>query len=216
MKPHHLLAAAALLAGAVWAADRVSYLTDDPYHRDVVTITSDAPLEYMVTRSQSVRGNVSFDPANLLHEPAARFEVPVDSLTTGILLRDQHLRGEQWLNAGEFPLIVFTLKSIKSPTVPTALQPGRPQELDVVGTLEMRGKAVDLPAVVRVTWLPADAETATRLPGDLLRVDASFDLLLSDFGLVLPEQAVKKLANRQQVEVRLFAATERLVPAEEH
>lgn len=201
----------AALAAAL-AAQHLAFITDDPIHRDVVTITSEAPLEFMVTRTQEVTGTVRVDPANLLNEPQARFELKAETLTTGIALRDQHLRGEGWLDVARHPTVSFELKQIKTPTRPTALEPGRPVNLDVVGALSLRGVTADVPARIEVTWLPADEQTATRLPGDLLRVVAEFDLLLSDFGLILPEGAVRKVANRQQVVARIFSSTEKFVP----
>ncbi len=204
-----LVLAAAL---AAWAADRVTYLNDDPADRDVVTITSDAPLEYMVTRTQEVKGTVQFDPANILNQPEASFEIPVDRLETGIPLRDEHLRGEAWLNARQFPLVKFTLKQIKTPIRATPLPLGGSLRLDVIGTVEIKGVAVDLPARIDVTRLAPTEETAARLPGEILRVAAEFDILLSDFGVDIPAMATLKVANRQHVEVNLLASTERMVP----
>ncbi|MCC7493565.1 MAG: YceI family protein [Fimbriimonadaceae bacterium] len=209
MRSVTLWAALVTVAMAALAADRMVFLADDPARRDVITIISDAPLEYMVTRSQQVTGEVQVDPENLLRDPVARFEVPVDSLSTGLPLRDEHMRGEAWLNARAHPAVRFELKKIKSPAQPTALLTGETVELDVVGTLELRGVKVDLPVTLSVTRLPNNADTASRLPGEVIRVIARFDLLRSDFGLQLPPPAVKKIANRQQVEVRLFCSTEK-------
>lgn len=202
-----------LVAAALAAAPtRVALLTDDPFERDVVTIASDAPLGTIVTRCQQVRGTVDFDPTNLLDKPVAHFELDAARLNTGILLRDEHLRGPGWLDVDHFPKIAFELKELKAATKSLTLTPGRPTPLDAVGALTVKGQTKDVPVRLTLTWLKADDQTAQRLPGDLLRVDASFDLLLSEFGVALPDRALLMVANRQQVEVRLFASTQRLVP----
>ncbi len=211
MKRVRVLLMVGVVLAVAWAAERKTFVADDPVQRDVVTITGDAPLEFIATRTQQVKGQVEVDPQNVLADPKASFEIEVANLTTGIRLRDEHMRSAGWLDAAQYPLVRFTLKQVKSPTQPTALVPGRPLAADVVGTLELHGKSQDLPARLTATLLPADNDTAARLPGDLLRLDAEFDLLLSDFGVVIPEKALRKVANRQHVHAVLFTSTQRLV-----
>lgn len=200
-----------LVLVAAWAADRSTFLVDDPVDRDVVLIHSDALLERMVTRTQDVTGTVEFNPENILDDPGATFTIQVDTLTTGIPLRDEHMRAENCLDATRYPEIVFDLKSIDSPAAATALVPHRPLDLDITGELRMHGHTVEIPAKLTVTLLPETEETASRLPGDLLDIRGEFDLLLSDIGVDLGPAAALKVANRQHVELRLIASTERLV-----
>ncbi|MBI2300521.1 MAG: YceI family protein [Armatimonadetes bacterium] len=197
---------------AAWAADMVTYLADDPIHRDCITITSDAPLEFMVTRTQEVTGTVQVNPDNILDRPTAHFELDAAKLSNGIPLRDQIMRGPDWLDVDQFPKVTFDLKQVKSPNQPTPLKPGQSLSIDVVGSLSLKGRTLDVPATIVVTALPADDETATRLPGDLLKVAASFDIFLTDFGIDLGPKAVRKVANRQHVDVRILTSTKKFVP----
>jgi polyisoprenoid-binding protein YceI len=60
-----------------------TFIVDDPMTRNSVTVLSRAPLETILVRSNTVTGEVEVDPAR----PAgarARFEVPVESLDTGL------------------------------------------------------------------------------------------------------------------------------------
>ena len=206
------LGAVALLLSAALAAERAKFLTDDPYARNVITITSEAPLETIVTRTQEVTGNIEFDPDNVLDKPLATFELETAKLDTGIALRNEHLRGAAWLDIDHFPKISFALKQFKSGLKILALPYGAPLDLDGIGTVTIKGQAVDLPVTLTVTRLAASAETAKHLPGDLLKVSAAFDLLLSDFGIEIPAMAQAAVANRQHVEVRLLASTQKLAP----
>lgn len=197
-------------AAVVWAAPRLTFLADDPIDRDVIVIRSDAPLELMVTRVQNVRGEVSVNPDNVLDHPRARFELAVADLDTGIPLRNEHLLGEEWLAAEQHPTITFSLDEVRSPVHPTALQPHEPLALDVLGSVTIKGVTRQEPVALTVTYLPESEDTRTRLPGDLLRIDGTFDILLSDYGVNIDSRAVRKVANRQQVELTLFTATERM------
>lgn len=201
----------AAVAAVAWAAERKTFIGDDPVHRDVVSIVSNAPLEFIETRTQEVKGQVDVNPQNVLDNPQASFELQVANLTTGIRMRDEHMRGPMWLDAEHFPTVKFTLKQVKTPVLPTALEPGKPLALDVIGTLELHGKSMDLPATVTATMMPADDQTAARLPGDLLKLDAEFDLLLTDFGIALNDKVVRKIANRQHVHAVLMTSTQRMV-----
>ncbi|MBI5832821.1 MAG: YceI family protein [Armatimonadetes bacterium] len=204
-----------LAAGLALAAGRTNYLVDDPYERDVVTITSVAPLETIVTRAQSVKGTVDVDPNNVLDKPAAKFEIDAAKLGTGIALRDEHMRGAGWLAVDKHPKVTLELKAIKSAATTLALRALEPADLDATGDLTLRGVTREVPLRLRVTLIPATDGTAHRLPGDLLRVDADFDILLSDYGIKVPDAALWAVSNRQSVRVWLMASTQRLVPKPE-
>lgn len=56
---------------------------------------------------RGLQGTIVFDPSNL---PASRFEVHVDaaSVNTGIDMRDEHLRREEYFDVKDYPHIKFT------------------------------------------------------------------------------------------------------------
>lgn len=204
-----------LVAGLALAAGRTNYLVDDPYERDVLTITSVAPLETIVTTTQSVKGTIDVDPANVLDKPVATFELDAAKLRTGIAMRDEHLRGKGWLEVDKYPKVTLALKAIKSPAKTLALTPKQPTELDATADLTLHGVTQEVPLKLRVTLIPGADETAHRLPGDLLRIEGEFDFLLSDYGVNIPEPALLAVSNRQTAKVWIMASTQRLVPKEE-
>lgn len=206
------LTGAALVAMAAQGAYRVYYANDE-VQRNVVTILSDAPLETMLTRTGNVTAEVKVDPANALNNPQARFVVDMASLDTGIALRNEHMRGKDWLNVAEYPKATFTLRKLVGITrdVQTLL-PNKTRRFKAEGDMEMHGVKKNVMADVEVTALPADDNTAQRLSGDLLRIKATFPIELDDFGIMVPAPAKLKVANEETVTVNVFASTGSKMP----
>lgn len=209
---------AALLAGAMGAmaaqgALRV-YYANDPVGRNVVSIESRAPLETMLTRTGAVTGEIKGNPENILDSPQARFEIDLSTLDTGIPMRNEHMRGEKWLDTAKYPKAVFTLTKVAraveagAAAADASLRDGQPTAVAAEGTLEMHG--VTRPIVAKVELMPrkASADTAARLPGDLLHVRATFPIKLDEFGIAMNAATALKVANEQKVTVDLFTSTE--------
>lgn len=189
---------AVLLASPLAAADRVpepevpSELASKGtvYHtisgrQAQVTFTSDAPLQNIVGKSNAVVGYAIAGPTD---SPAAlaggRWLLPVSSLATGIPLRDEHLAGDHWLDAAKHPVIDFTLEKTEG------IQPVKSGAdfstftATLVGTMEIHG--VKKPIRVekaKLSFLKASEKTATIAPGDLVFIQCSYEVKLSDFGV---------------------------------
>jgi FKBP-type peptidyl-prolyl cis-trans isomerase FkpA len=189
-----------------------TYLVDDPIGRNVVMIESRAPLETMVTTTNAVRGEIKVNPENAWDSPQARFELDAASLDTGIDVRNEHMRGGAWMDTAKYPKIVFTLTRIVFPPnvrmAPQPLKDGQTLKYDVEGNLEMRGVTKPVAAKVELRTFAANKDTATRLPGDLLHVRATFPVKLDQFGISMPAAAQLKISNEQQVTVDVFSSTE--------
>lgn len=201
-----------VLAGLAWAQARSTFLIDDAVGRDVVQILSVAPLEVIATRTNEITAEISFNPDNALDNPQAKFTIETAKLTTGIPVRDEHMRAESWFHVDQYPEITLELKEVKTQYKTAKLEPNVPVDVDMVGALTLRGVTKDVPLKLNLTLLPRSDDTAARLPGDLLRIVGSFDFHLSDFGLELDERSLLKIANRQQVQVWLLASTEPVPP----
>lgn len=91
--------------------------------------------------------------------------VPLKNLTTGIGLRDKHMR-EKYLEVGKYPDAVLTV-SRASLKVPGAG--------DATGNVKLHGKAKDLPF-----------HYDTRRDGQVIKVTGSLRLNMKDFGIEVP------------------------------
>ena len=155
------------------------------------TFTSDAPLETINGTTSGVSGSVSLDLSN----PGAAsgtIRVPVSTLRTGIDLRDEHLRGANWLDAGSHPNIELQISSLDGASDFTT---GERVSFHIVGRLTIKGTTRD----VRIR-----AQGQYR-DGALL-VRARWRIQLSDYGVSIPATVQAKVNNEIVISVNIRAA----------
>ncbi len=122
------------------------------------------------------------------------------------------------MDTAKFPKAVFTLNKVSraveagaaatAAATDVALRSGQSAKIAVEGTLEMHGVTRPVTAKVELMPMTASADTAKRLPGDLLHVRATFPVKLDDFGITMDAATALKVANEQQVTVDIFTSTE--------
>lgn len=149
-----------------------------------VTFTSNGQLQQIVGKSNAV---VGYAVAGAVDAPAklagARWLLPVESLATGIPLRDDHL-AHKWLRAEEHPTIEFTLTSTED-IEPVKSGPGYSTwSLTLVGSMTIRGETRVLRVPdARLSFLEESESTAKVAPGDLCFLKCEYRVKLSDFGI---------------------------------
>ena len=196
---------AAMAAQGAWR----TYFADDPVGRNVVSIESRAPLETMLTTTNKVTGTIRLQEDDILQDPEAKFELDLISLDTGIDLRNEHMRSEQWLNTAKYPKATFTLTKIGArPRMKYPITRNQTAKVKGEGTLNFHGVTKTIPVEIEARPIPGNKDTAARLPGDLLHVRAKFTLKLDEFGVKVPAPAQLKVANNQEVTVDIFTSTE--------
>jgi len=156
---------------------------------------SDAPLETMEGTTNKVTGTVTFDP-NDLSTTKGTFKAPVASMRTGNDLRDEHLRGDSWLDAKKNPYIVFEIVEVKGAD---ALKPKKNTKVRVKGKFTAHGITKFVEADGNVKWTPADDGK------DDLRIKANFTAVLEDHNVSVPSIVRLKVANEIAVSVELKA-----------
>lgn len=200
MKPKACwLCVPALLAAAVAFAETKTYHIGTNPARTNIVFESKTDVEDIVGSTNAAAGIVV---ANR-EEPAkstVRITVPVRSLKTGIVLRDQHLQGADWLNAAKNPNITFVSNSVSAGA--------KPGELNVTGTFTMAG--VPQTKTVAVTWREIPDEAATKAglgPGSWIRFETSFPVRLSEHGVAIPADSALKVSDEIRINVSLFCCT---------
>lgn len=174
----------------------------------LVKFESEAPVENITGISTEASGKLSVDTA----APAATtgtIAVAVASLRTGNTTRDGHLQSADWLDAGKHPNITFEIKSVRlddaSPLVDGA--PGR--KGTVTGRLTIKGTARTVTAPIVVQYMAASEKLKKAyIQGDVVRVKASFDVTLGDYGVKPPDHlAGVKVAETVTIRVAITAAS---------
>lgn len=156
-----------------------------------VRFTSEAPLETINGVSNTASGSLSFDPANL-SSASGTITVPVRSLRTGIDLRDEHLVGSDWLDAGSHPNATFEISSISGASRLTADQD---VTLRVTGRFTIHGQTHNVTAEVRAKWDGSNG----------LRARARFTIQLSQYGVSINPAVRLKVSNDIQITMDIRA-----------
>jgi polyisoprenoid-binding protein YceI len=160
----------------VKASGEQSFSFEDKYGRNQASFFSTTPLEDITGITNDVIGSITFD-VNDFSTLKGKISISVASLKTGIDLRDEHLRGANWLDSESYPEIVFDIRSVND------IQVVEPNKLraKITGNFTTHGVTKEVVADANVTYLDESEETKNRAPGDLLGVQAKFNILLSEF-----------------------------------
>ena len=149
---------------------------EDKYGRNQISFFSTTPLEDITGISNAVKGKVTFNVADVKSLKGS-ITIPVASIKTGIDLRDEHLRSDNWLDAENFPEITFMIKKVGDIKVIADSK----LEAKVTGDFTAHGVTKEVVATVTMTYLDESEQTKQRAPGDLLGIQATFNIVLSDY-----------------------------------
>lgn len=185
--------AACMAVPALSRADATTFRVGDD-GKSHVTFVSDAPLDTMTGTSSAVTGSLTVDPLDITKTKGS-FKVPVVSLRTGNSLRDEHLRGDGWLDAKENPNIHFEIAQvILGKRDSRELKQRKETKVQVKGKFTAHG--VTQPVTVKGT---------VRWSDKLLHIKASFPIKLEDHQISVPSIVRLKIANEMTVSVDLRA-----------
>lgn len=145
-----------------------------------VLFISDAPLSTFEGESNNLNGLIDLEQ-NLLD-----FYVDLNTLDTGIGLRDRHMR-ENYLETEEFPFAEFTGKLDNIP----ALQINESIAVKAKGLFKIHGVEREIEV----------AGTLLKVSEKELRLEASFEVLLSDYDIPLPKLVFYELAENQEIKL---------------
>lgn len=169
--------------------------------------TSNAPLETISGTSSSVSGmlTVTLSDATTIR---GAVEIPVASLRTGVDDRDEHLQGEDWLNAAANPNIRFEVTSVALRGGAQQLTHGQTAQLTVTGTLTINGESKEVTAPAQATYYViagSELEGTYGIDNNLLRVVSNFSVSLSDFGISIAAPLRAKVSDQINLQIRLTA-----------
>ncbi len=147
-------------------------------NKNQATFFSTTPLEDITGLSNDVKGSVTFNVGDL-KTLKGKVSVTVSSIKTGIEMRDGHLQSAGWLNAETYPEISFDIKKVSD----VKSVADNKLTAKVTGNYTMHGVTKEVTADATLTYLDASEQTKMRAEGDLLGVQAKFNVKLSDYGV---------------------------------
>ena len=160
----------------VKASGEQTFNFQDSKGRNQATFYSTTPLEDVTGLSNDVKGKVTFDVSDIKTLQGS-ISIGTGSLKTGIDLRDEHLKSKNWLDAENYPEITFTIKKVSDVKVVA----DNKLEAKVTGDFSVHGVTKEVVADATLTYLDESEQTKQRAPGDLLGVQAKFNIVLSDY-----------------------------------
>ena len=147
-------------------------------NKNQATFFSTTPFEDITGLTNDVKGSVTFNVSDL-KTLNGKLSVSVSSIKTGIEMRDGHLQSAGWLNSDTYPEITFEIKKV------TDVKSVADNKLTakVTGNYTMHGVTKEVIADATLTYLDESEQTKMRAAGDLLGVQAKFNVKLSDFNV---------------------------------
>jgi polyisoprenoid-binding protein YceI len=162
----------------VKASGEQTFNFEDKYGRNQLTFFSSTPLEDITGVSNAVKGKVTFNVADIKTLKGS-ISIPVASLKTGIDLRDEHLKSDNWMDAESYSEITFLIKSVSE----VKTEADNKLQIKVTGDFTTHGVTKEIVVPISLTYLDASEQTKQRAPGDLLGVQATFNIVLSDYDI---------------------------------
>jgi polyisoprenoid-binding protein YceI len=177
---------------------------DDRVGKNQFVWSSDAPLEKIQGTAEGITGSLTIDPSNpttIRGSISAR----VATMKSGNEMRDEHIRGESWLDATKYPEIKFTATSIANAKVN-----GNKLTASVTGDFSMHGVTKKVTIPITLQYMDATAKTKERAPGDLVMITAEFNVSLKDFNVAGSKGTVgSKVGESIAINAKLFGSTGR-------
>lgn len=140
---------------------------------------------------------------------AAEFRLPVVSLDTGNSQMNDHMLAKRWLNEDAYSHVAFTITDVQDVKVVKEREDSTLYKAKLVGTMSLVGQEKEMTVSARITLKPESEKTKKIAPGDLMTIRASFNIVLSEFGLGIDDPAIerKSIAKKIKVDVNLTLST---------
>ncbi len=185
-----------LLLPAAAVAARAAHYVINPGSPNLVKFDSKSTAESFSGSTRTVRGAIDFNPQNLADSAAVNVEVDLNTLDTGISLRNQQMR-ESHLETDKYPKAFFRGGKMSGFSA-AALTPGQKATFNLAGEFEIHG-------VKRPLVLPVEVTEGNQDGKDFVHIVGHFPVTLADYNISRPQFLVLRLGETQQVTIDLTA-----------
>lgn len=172
-----LVVAVSLAQGfKVKASGEKTFNFEDKKGRNQASFFSTTPLEDITGVSNAVKGKITFNVADIKTLKGS-ISIPVSSLKTGIELRDEHMKSKNWMDAENYPDVTFLIKNVSD----VKIEADNKMQIKATGDFTAHGVTKEIVVPVTLIYLDESEQTSQRAPGDLLGVQTTFKIVLSDY-----------------------------------
>jgi len=176
---------------------------NDAVGKNQFTWISEAPLEKIKGTAEGISGSLTLDPKNL-STIRGTISAKVATMKSGNATRDGHLQSAQWLDAGKYPTITFTITSVSNVKVSGNTATGTAN-----GNFTMHGVTKSMAIPFKLTYIDESAKTRQRAPGDLVSITANFDVALASYNVAGAKGVVgSKVGEKIDVTAQLFGSAQ--------
>jgi len=170
----------------------VSFVLSDEYHIDksksnMVKFISDAPLEDFEGITDKIDGYIYWEDENMLAQSQMYFEVDLNSLDTGIGLRNRHMR-ENYLETNKYPLTHF-----KGQLTSATQSSNNSYQVTAQGVMFIHG--VENEITVEGTMIPVE---------DGFRIQTEFITTLTDYNIEVPQLMFFKIDEHMRLKLDFY------------
>lgn len=172
-----------------------------------VYFESNAPLEKIKGQSNDVIGYAVYSPGKPGGIVAGEWHLPVESMKTGIELRDHHLASKAWLDAGAHPDVIVQVRSVKDAREIKRTSAFTSSSVTLVADVTLHGvtRTINIPGTT-ITLLNESPATRKVARGDLMAIRSKFSVKLADYEVSHPVIG-KKVAETVALDVSLYLST---------
>jgi len=183
----------------------VTFIVDD--RKNTASFESRAMLETILGVTNTVTGDIAFDPENLSGPVKGSVVIDLASLKTGIDKRDADMKND-FLEVAKYPTATFEVAEIVSSDKPKVAD-GETANLVVAGRLTIHGVTKEIQAPVTVAYRTSIPGMEKAYPGEVAAVRTTFDVKLADHAVERPQILFLKLDETIHVSVQFTAASGR-------
>lgn len=182
-----------------------TFSVDPADGRNQAAFISDAPFEKINGLASGLDATVMLNVNDITQKPMGKVKVPINTIKTGIDLRDEHLRSEMWLNSTKYPYAEFQLTGVKNPSSKN-LKEGQKVNCTLLGKFTVHGTTKDVEVPATLTYFKESEKTKAKVPGNLLVASADFNIKLADYGVKIPDMVVGKVSDQVQISTSFVAS----------
>jgi len=187
------LIALTIISAAALAAPTNFKIVSNATIKSLASVESVTQAETILGKTGAVSGSISFDPKK--GSGGGTVSIDVTSIDTGIALRNDHMKSDQWLDSARFPTISFKAKKV---------QKTGGDSYNVTGDFTLHGVTKSITTPVTLKYVAASAASkGAGFKGDAIQLSVKFTIKLSDYGIKIPEKAANKV--NDQVTISLSA-----------